>query len=207
MHNLSAGGASVLIKGQTPKQFSDKLESLIDNKGFNIQKGAPAYGSAYVWSAPWYSKYSLQLQLHDYNSTDTILRIDSNLNMEKAFQSIFDKEFNNETYPKSFPKKNIFFTSALTLLAPAAGHLFLYSDTPFQNSAAWTEGLQLLGIDVALFFLGSKTFFTHSVDPFDRGLVATAILLGGYRLFYLIPALQVNLAQNEIIEMGYNFQF
>ena len=205
--NIHARGASVLIKGKTPETFAPELERFISKKGFNLDQDSPAYGSKFVWDSPWYSMYSLKLQLHDYNNTDTIIRVDSAFKMEKAFQSIFANEFNQEPFEVTYPKKNIFLTGSLSLFMPAAGHLFLYSNTPFYNSAIWSESLQLLGIDAILFFLGSKTFFTHGIDPLDRGLVATAILMGGFRLFYFIPALQVNLAQNDIVELGYKFQF
>jgi hypothetical protein len=205
--NFHARGAAVLIKGKTPEIFTPEFEKFMKKKDIYLDKSSPSYGSKYVWDSPWYSTYSLKLQLHDYNNTDTIIRIDSTFNMEKAFQSIFANEFNEEPFEVSYPTKNTFLTGSLSLLSPALGHLFLYSNTPFHNSNTWTESFQLMGVDAVLFFLGSKTFFTHSVDPLDRGLVATAILMGGFRLFYFIPALQVNLAQNKVVELGYKFQF
>ena len=61
--------------------------------------------------------YSLKLQLHDYNNTDTIIRIDSAFKMEKAFQSIFANEFNQEPFEVTYPK-NIFLTGPLSRSCP-----------------------------------------------------------------------------------------
>ena len=136
------------------------------------------------------------------------MRIEANDRAGFAIGDAIMQENGHKPFANSYSTKSIILADFLTLVSPSAGILYTNLGSPFaKRSSTYLKALIYLGVDGIAFWLGSKTFFTHGIDPFDRGKIATAIMMGGHRLFHIVPITMQIMAHNRLVSLGYTFSF
>ncbi len=166
-------------------------------------------GFLYHYSPGFFSPFPVHSYIGTFGGL-TVLRIEGSPGQEKVFREIFESQLNPDStlYSKSYGKKIPGIGPLLTLVSPALGHIYAYSYSPFGNTLQTAlSATSLLLTDAMLFWVGSKTFFTHSIDPFDRGLIATSILMGGFRVASLYYNFRAEERHNRVVEAGFRFSY
>lgn len=200
-----AVGFSLQVE-QTPEQVRPLLESTFQKikapykENFNTQ-GFSFRLKAKAPTVFWYSVFVTPYQ------TGSLIRFDSYNNTATALADVFATDHLGMQFPKKYKKKSFTLTYFLTLIEPAFGVLYARIHNPLTSFDPWASAGIALGVDIVLFFLGSTTFFTHRIDPFGKGVIATSVLLAAHRLYHIVD-LSISLtASNRLIKMGYTFHF
>lgn len=191
---------------QSPEQVRPLLESTFQKIGAPYKENFNTQGFLYRFKAKaptvfWYSAFVTRYQ------NGSLIRFDSYNNTSLALADVFAKDHLGKQFPKTYKKKSLTLTYFLTLIEPAFGVIYARIKNPLTSFNPWASAGIALGVDILLFFVGSTTFFTHDIDPFGKGLIATTVLLSAHRLYHIVD-LSISLtATNRLIKMGYTFHY
>lgn len=182
-------------------------QRVFDRLGVKLKEKDETDGFRYHYSTSIWSGYNVNTYIGTFDDL-TILRIESSPGQERAMTDIFLTESGQQTPSKTYSKKIPGLSPVFTLISPAFGHAYAYSGSPLGSTGKtilYSSALFLA--DSLLFLVGSTSFFQHSIDPFDRGLLATSILMGSYRLGAMPMAFRAEQRHNKMISAGYTFSF
>lgn len=203
---LSAIGASIELPKKTPEEADRLVKKTLDKLRVSYKDEEETNGFAHRYTSRWYSPFDIGVYVGSYPDK-AIIHVDSSTRQSYAFADALLIEDGQGPFEKKYTEKSLVLSTATTLISPGLGHFYVNSGTPFRTRSSTLTSLGYLGVDLLMFWLGSKTFFTHGIDPFDRGLIPTLILMGGYRLYALVPfSLQI-IAHNRFAGLGYTFRF
>lgn len=205
--NVHGVGASLLYKNEPPAQGLKKVEANLKKLNSGYNKDNDTEGFDYHLTNSFFSPFTFDIYIGPFNKNNTIVRIDAPDRMGYALADAFAQENGDKSFTKVYPKKWVIFGDLLTLISPGFGHMYSSMNSPFTAPDSFLTSLMYLGIDGILLWVGGKTFFTHGFDPFDRGIIATSIMMGSYRLYYLGKFHMRMVAQNRLVELGYKFRF
>lgn len=195
---------------ENTKQAVEFSLKKIDADFTSTQRQTAGFGIKYT--SKWYSPYSYDLYIGSFDDSGSIVRVESSFmwfqgSMSHALNDVIAQTNEIDTFEKSYPKKNIFLANALTILSPGFGYLYMNTNSPFGKEMSFLRTFIMLSADVFLLWMGSKTFFTHGFDPFDRGLVSMLAVGSAYRVMVL-PGINFQvIAQNRLISLGYKFRY
>lgn len=204
--SLSAVGVSMQIPGKSPKEIKPLLEQTFQRIKAPYRFNPVSLGFAYRIQAKaptafWYSAF-----VGEYEG-GSILRFDSYNNTARALANVFASDHLKANYEKKYKRKSFALTYLLTLIEPAFGVAYARSHNPLTSMPLWMSTSITLGVDILLFFMGSTTFFTHKIDPFGKGLIATTVLLSTHRLYHIVDLTISLAASNRLVKMGYTFNY
>jgi len=192
--------------GKTPAQVNEIILKTLDKLGSGHTAQEQTNGFLFRYTNPFFNIYPFDIFIGEYND-GTMVRIESIDNTNNALLSVFATEAYGTKFNITHNAKSVILGDLLTVVLPAAGHLYSTIDSPFNSSLSWLFSLLYLGIDGGLLWMGGTSFFTHSFDPFHTGLVATLSLMGTYRVAHLLFNHLSITGHNRMIELGYTFQF
>ena len=205
---LYAVGAAIDVSNQTPEQAKDFVKKTLTKIQASHYEDDDTEGFKYRLNTSWYSPYSFDVFIGTYGDDHkTLVRIDAPNRMGFALGDVLMQENGSKPFAKKYGTKSAILGDTLTLISPTIGYLYVNSYTPFAPKSLWLRPLIYTGIDLLFFWMGAKTFFTHGFDPFDRGKIATAVLLGAFRLWAIIPHHLQIVAHNRMVSLGYSFRF
>ena len=191
---------------KTPEEVNTIVLKTLDKLGSNYKSQEKTNGFTFRYINPLFNLYAFDIYIGEYKK-GSMVRIESIDNTNNALLNAITTEAYNTTFPYTHHEKNIILGDVLSFVLPAAGNLYTNIDSPLDMKYSWLFSILYLGIDTGLFFVGSTTFFTHSIDPFKTGLIPTIALMGTYRVaFSLINHFSI-VANNRMINLGYTFQF
>lgn len=199
-------GASIELPNKSAEEADRLVKKTLDKLQVAYRDEDVTDGFAHRYTSRWYSPFDVSVYIGSYPNR-AIVHVASTTRQSYAFADALLIEDGQGPFEKKYSEKSLFLSTASTLISPGLGHYYINSGTPFRTRSSTLTSLGYLGVDLVLFWLGSKTFFTHGIDPLDRGLIPTLILMGGYRLYALVPfSLQI-IAHNRFAGLGYTFRF
>ena len=154
-----------------------------------------------------FSPFHMDLYVGNYNN-QSIIRVETPFDrLSRAYTDVLLIEKGEGPFEHKYAKKSHILGSLFTLILPAGGSVYTYAGSSVEPPHLFNYPLTEILIDLALLWVGGKTFFTHGFDPLDRGLVATIILMGGHRIYHLYRNTLAISANNKMVSMGYTFQY
>lgn len=205
--NIYSIGSSISLEGKDPEATNELVKKSLEKIGAGYTAIEETNGFAYHYEDTFFTPYNFNIYIGSFETGRTLIRVDSSNRMSYALNDIFLQENGQGPFPKKYGTKSWLLGDMLNLVSPAFGHLYANYDSPFARDTAWVKTFYHIGLDLIFLWVGGKTFFTHGFDPTGRGLVATGILMGGYRLATLGPIHMQMVAQNRLVEMKYSFRF
>lgn len=201
-----ANAASGDFPDKTPAEINSIVMKTLEKLGSGYIKQEITNGFTYRYTNTFLNLYPFDIYIGEFNK-GSMMRIESIDKTNHALLSVFMTEALNTKFPITHQQKSVILGDLLTLVLPAAGNIYTIVDSPFNIKLSWLFSILYLGIDVGLIYVGGTTFFTHTFDPFKKGLPATLALLGTHRLAHLIFNHISIVAHNRMIQVGYTFQF
>ena len=191
----------------TPEETQKRIEETLKKINTPYKLVDKTSGFEYRTKTPIISPFAMNIFVGEFNDK-TIIRVESPFyRTSRAFTDVYLANNGASAFPVTYRPKTALLTVPLTLIAPSLGSWYTYTNSPLKPSNFWVSPIIQLGIDITLLFIGGKTFFTHGFDPFNRGKIATAILLGTHRLMHLYVNISAVTAHNRFVKMGYTFQY
>lgn len=201
-----SGAAAGEFPNKTPAELNEIVIKTLDKLGSGHLSQDNTNGFLYRYTNPFLNLYPFDIYVGEFNR-GSMLRIETIDDTKYALLDAFSIESDKIKFPVIHQPKSLVLGYALTLVLPAAGNLYTTLDSPFNMKLSWLFTILYLGIDGALFWMGGTTFFTHEFDPFNKGLPATLLLMGTHRLVHVVFNHLSIEAHNNMIKLGYTFQF
>lgn len=208
---LSGSAFAININtGEFPDKTPDEVNAIVIKALDKLDSGRVAReqtnGFTYRYTNPFINIYPFDIYIGEYKN-GSMVRIESLDNTNNALLSVFTTEAYGTKFPITHQPKSLIIGDLLTVVLPAAGHIYTTIDSPTNTSLSWLYSILYLGIDGGLLWMGGTSFFTHSFDPFQTGLISTLSLMGTYRAAHLILNHLSIMGHNRMIQLGYTFQF
>lgn len=204
---ILAMGAVADMPRHSPEEALERVKFSLRKIGATYRENEETEGFHYRLDSTFFSPFDFQIYIGSFAPQKTIIRVDSSRGMEKALCDVIVQDAELAKFDKRYGRKFWFVGDTLTLASPFLGYLYTQIDSPFASRNFYWKSLLFLGGDLLLLWIGGKTFFTHGFDPLRRGKVATAILLGGYRLAFL-PGFHLRfVAQDRLVSLNYAFRY
>lgn len=206
-HFLFASGASVELSGKNSEEAKKIVEKSLEHLGSGYKYQEDTEGFDYHLSNTYFNFYKYDIYITSYDQQNSIIRIDAPGKMSYALGNVFEQHEKPGTFPQKYPQKNLLVADITTMISPGLGYIYTNINSPFARENIWFPPIIHFGVDAILFWFGSRTFFTHNYDPTGEGLIATSILMGSYRLFFLTRHHIQIAAQNRMVKLGYTFRY
>lgn len=191
---------------KSPEEIRQIVTKTLDKLGSKYSENDDTNGFMFRLVSPFMNLYPFDLYIGSYEN-GSMVRIESMNNTNNALLDAITIDATGKELPYKIREKSLALTYALTLLLPAAGHLYTIADSPFEKKSAWIFSILYLAIDGVLLYTGGTSFFTHSFDPLQTGLTSTLILLGTYRAGHLLFNHMSITANNRMVQLGYTFHY
>lgn len=206
---LNAIGAALDFPEHNVEQADTISRNALEKLDMSYEKEDETSGFDIKYSASWawYYPSGFDLMIGKYGRDNTIVRVDAPNRISYAIIDILAQDSRQVEYEHTYDGKSVLFGDFLSLLSPGFGYLYANTSTPFGPKDVFMNTFMQLALDGFLLWVGGKTFFTHGFDPLERGRVATAILMGGYRLVRFFPVHIQLIAHNRVVSLGYTFRF
>jgi hypothetical protein len=195
------------IEGKSPEEVNKIVIGTLDKIQSKYKVSENTKGFTYKYTSPVMNLYPFEIFIGEYGKNSTLLRVESIDGTSQALLDTFTVAATGIKYPYSYEPKNLVLSHALTFVLPAAGNFYTNQGSLLDMKHSWLLSILYLGIDGALLWMGGTTFFTHDFDPFGDGLAATLALMGTYRLGHMFFNHFSIVAHNNLVGLGYTYQF
>ncbi len=200
-------GASIELKDKNPEAAKAIVEGSLKKLGSSFKYKEDTEGFDYYLTNTFFNVYTYDIYISSYDQKNTVVRVDAPNRMSFALADVIEQQEKITNYPHKYGEKSLLLGDATTLISPGLGYIYANSKSPFARENIWFIPIVHFGVDALLFWFGSGTFFTHKFDPFGEGAIATATLMGTYRLAFLTKYHMQMVAQNRMVRLGYTFRF
>jgi len=205
--NAGAIPAAIDIVGKNPQQAKELIENTFKKIGAGFVEEEETEGFAYRYKDTFFTPYDYNLYIGTYATGKTLVRIDTDNRLSYALGDVILQENGHKPFKNKYTEKSVLLGDTLTFIMPTMGLIYTNYNSPLAYQSIIVRSMVYVVIDAFLLWVGSKTFFTHDIDVFGRGLVATSILLGSHRLYHLIPHHMQLVVHNRLVSLGYTFRF
>ena len=207
---LWASSKSVDIANKKPAETKKVVIKTLNKLDIKYKELEETNGFSYRLQDGFFTPFNFDIFIGSYgNKNNSVITIDTRKRLSYALVDAIEQD-NGATkgFDKVYGTKSILLANVLNLITPAAGILYTNLGSPLsRRSSAYFDAAIYFGVDLLLFWLGSKTFFKHNIDPLGHGKVATALLMGGHRLFHMYGLTVQIMQQNRLVNVGYKFRF
>ncbi|MBV6493403.1 MAG: hypothetical protein LDLANPLL_01419 [Turneriella sp.] len=206
VNSTYAMGAALELPGKSTEETIAKAQVVLKKLNTQCVEQEITLGANWRCKTPFFSIVSLDI----YVSTLTdraFLRADAPNRQSYAFIDAVAEENGQGPFQNKYESKSLLLTFGATLLSPALGYWYTNYNSMVRSKSTLLTTLGLFLGDAALFWMSSKTFFTHGFDPFDTGLTPMLITLGAFRAAVLVPLSIQVLAHNRFAGLQLTYRY
>lgn len=207
MSPIPAAGATIELADKKPEEAKEIVGKCLGNLKSGYKEKEDTEGFHYHLANTFFNVYKYDIYITTYDQKNSIVRIDAPARMSYALGNVFEQYDKRGKFEKKYPQKSVLLGDITTVISPGLGYIYTNINSPFARDNIWFPPIIHFMGDAILFWFGSRTFFTHNFDPTGEGAIATAILMGSYRLYFLTKHHIQLVAQNRMVKLGYTFRY